>query len=124
VQNEKKLSTYEEQVMAGRLPVARGFARSADDEVRRVVIHDLMCNFRVDTQAIGRRFGLDFERYFADDLELLEEPVREGLATVRPGSIEATPVGELLIRNIAMCFDRYQREKHDAEARPVFSRTV
>jgi len=40
------------------------------------------------------------------------------------GRIEATPVGELFVRNLAMCFDRYQREKHDAESRPLFSRTV
>jgi oxygen-independent coproporphyrinogen-3 oxidase len=124
VQNEKKLSTYEERVTAGQLPVARGLARSADDEVRRAVIHDLMCNFHVDTAEIGRRFGVDFGRYFAADLALLEEPAREGLVSVRPGRIEATPTGELLIRNIAMCFDRYQREKHAAESRPVFSRTV
>lgn len=124
VQNEKKLSTYEAQVMAGRLPVARGLARSEDDEVRRAVIHDLMCNFHVDTAEIARRFGVDFDRYFAADLELLREPAREGLVSVRPGRIEATPVGELLIRNIAMCFDRYQREKHASESRPVFSRTV
>ena len=30
----------------------------------------------------------------------------------------------LFVRNLAMCFDRYQREKHGTEARPVFSRTV
>ena len=39
-------------------------------------------------------------------------------------AIEATPIGELFVRNLAMCFDRYQREKHAAEAAPVFSRTV
>ncbi len=124
VQNEKKLSTYEELVTAGRLPVNRGFARSADDEVRRAVIHDLMCNFRVDTAEIARRFRVDFGSYFAPDLELLRAPEREGLVTISEGSIDATPTGELLIRNLAICFDRYQREKHDAESRPVFSRTV
>ncbi|MEX1186832.1 MAG: oxygen-independent coproporphyrinogen III oxidase [Gemmatimonadaceae bacterium] len=124
VQNEKKLSTYEERIRAGRLPVMRGVARSADDEVRRAVIHELMCNFRVDTADISRRFGLDFASYFADDLALLADHEREGLVQLGHGRIEATPVGELFVRNLAMCFDRYQREKHDAESRPVFSRTV
>jgi len=123
-QNEKKLSTYREAVGAGRLPVARGVLRSADDEVRRAVIHELMCNFRVDTAAIGRRYGLDFERYFADDLALLRAEEAQGLARILPGRIEATPTGELFVRNLAMCFDRYMREKHAGEARPVFSRTV
>lgn len=124
VQNEKKLSTYEERIRAGQLPVTRGVARSLDDEVRRTVIHELMCNFRVDTADISRRFGLDFGTYFADDLALLAASAREGLVKIGDGRIEATPVGELFVRNLAMCFDRYQREKHDAESRPVFSRTV
>ena len=83
-----------------------------------------MCNFRVDTADISRRFGLDFGTYFADDLALLAASEREGLVKISDGRIEATPVGELFVRNLAMCFDRYQREKHDAESGPVFSRTV
>ena len=124
VQNEKKLSTYEERVRAGQLPVMRGVARTADDEIRRTVIHELMCNFRVDTSDISRRFGIDFATYFADDLALLVASERDGLVAIGDADIKATPVGELFVRNLAMCFDRYQREKHDADSRPVFSRTV
>lgn len=124
VQNEKKLSTYEARIRAGELPVTRGVVRTADDEVRRTVIHELMCNFRVDTADISRRFGLDFATYFADDLALLAALEREGLVRIAGERVEATPVGELFVRNLAMCFDRYQREKHAAESRPVFSRTV
>jgi oxygen-independent coproporphyrinogen-3 oxidase len=124
VQNEKKLSRYGEAIAAGRLPVARGVMRTPDDEVRRAVIHELMCNFRVDTAAIARAFALDFDAYFAEDLALVAACEGEGLARLRPGSVEATPTGELFIRNLAMCFDRYQREKHAAAERPVFSRTV
>ena len=124
VQNEKKLSTYEEAINAGRLPVARGVRRSADDEVRRTVIHELMCNFRIDTAAISRQYAIDFGSYFAEDLALLAAHEAEGMVRITPGSIEATPTGELFVRNLAICFDRYQRERHDAESRPVFSRTV
>jgi len=124
VQNEKKLSTYEEMIAAGKLPVARGIARSADDTLRLKVIHELMCNFRIDTRAIEREFGIDFDAYFADDLALLAAHEREGMVRVTPVRIKATPVGELFIRNLAMCFDRYQRERHAAAERPVFSRTV
>lgn len=124
VQNEKKLSTYEKSVLAGQLPVARGVARTADDDVRRTVIHELMCNFQLDIPAIESQYGIAFASYFAEDLALLESHVREGLAVVTPSRISVTPVGELIVRNIAMCFDRYMREKHAADAKPVFSRTV
>jgi oxygen-independent coproporphyrinogen-3 oxidase len=124
VQNEKKLSTYEEAVSAGVLPVARGIARTADDDVRRKVIHELMCNFRVDIGAIEREYGIDFHAYFAGDLSELEVHEREGMARLTDTAIEATAVGELFVRNHAMCFDRYQRERHANAERPVFSRTV
>lgn len=124
VQNEKKLSTYEAAITAGRLPVARGVRRTHDDEIRRTVIHALMCNFRIDTAAIARQYGIDFASYFADDIALLAPHEAGGMVRVTPERIEATPMGELFVRNLAICFDRYQREKHDAEAQPVFSRTV
>ena len=110
VQNEKKLSTYEECITSGRLPVVRGYARSADDDVRREVIHDLMCNFRVDMRVIEQRHGIRFREYFAEDLALLEDHEREGMVRVQGNQVVATAVGELFVRNLAMCFDRYQRE--------------
>lgn len=124
VQNTKKLSVYQSELAAGRLPVARGVARSRDDEIRRDLIHELMCNFRVDTTAIAARYGIDFADYFAEDLGMLAPYGQEGLVRMEGGVIEAMPVGELFVRNLAMCFDRYQREKHAAESGPVFSRTV
>lgn len=124
VQNEKKLSAYESTLRAGRLPVARGLVRSEDDEVRREVIHQVMCNFSVDMAEVERRHSLCFRDYFAEDLRLVSALEGEGLVRVRGSRIEATPAGELLIRNVAMCFDRYQRERHAAGERPMFSRTV
>lgn len=124
IQNEKKLSVYGERVRAGELPVARGVRRSADDEVRRTVIHQLMCNFRIDCDTIACEYAIDFATYFADDLALLAEYEGEGLVEVTPTAITATPIGELFVRNLAMCFDRYQRDAHAADGHPVFSRTV
>lgn len=124
VQNHKKLSLYEQAIAAGTLPVERGRARTEDDEARRAIIHDLMCNFRVDFAPIERRFGLRFRERFAEDLARLAAEEREGLVEIGEDSIRATPAGELFVRNIAMAFDRYWREKHETSARPVFSRTV
>jgi len=104
--------------------VARGVARTADDDIRRTVIHELMCNFRVDMVAIERAYGIDFHDYFAADLGELERHAREDMVRVGDRMIEATAVGELFVRNLAMCFDRYQRERHANAERPVFSRTV
>jgi oxygen-independent coproporphyrinogen-3 oxidase len=78
----------------------------------------------VDIGAIEREYGIDFHAYFAGDLAELEVHEREGMARLTDTAIEATAVGELFVRNLAMCFDRYQRERHANAERPVFSRTV
>jgi oxygen-independent coproporphyrinogen-3 oxidase len=124
VQNLKKLSQYENAVNGGALPVERGIVRTADDDVRRHVIHELMCNFRIDIPAVEKAYGLDFAAYFAEDLRRLGEHEATGMVTVAPDRIEATPQGELFIRNLAMCFDKYWRDKHEGADKPVFSRTV
>ncbi len=46
-QNTKKLSEYYPAIDAGRFPIERGYRLDADDHVRRFVITNLMCNFRV-----------------------------------------------------------------------------
>jgi len=124
VQNVKKLSEYQNLIEAGRLPVARGVARNDDDEIRRHVIHELMCNFRVDISAVQERYEIDFRDYFAPDLEELRVHEIEGMVRLDNGCIEATAVGELFVRNLALCFDRYWREKHKDNDGKVFSRTV
>ncbi|MFN8179200.1 MAG: oxygen-independent coproporphyrinogen III oxidase [bacterium] len=124
VQNEKKLSEYRDMVGAGRLPVMRGVVRTRDDEIRSWVIHELMCNARVEVREVEERFALEFASYFAEDLRRLRAPENEALVTVGDQRIEATPVGELFLRNLAMCFDRFWREKHEKSEKPVFSRTV
>lgn len=123
-QNEKKLSRYRDMVDAGRLPAVRGIVRSRDDEIRADVIHRLMCNFVIDIGAVEVLWGIDFRDTFARDLELLVPYQEEGLVLVEDESIRATTTGELFVRNLAMCFDRYMREKHAGEKEPVFSRTV
>jgi oxygen-independent coproporphyrinogen III oxidase len=123
-QNYKKISTYTEAIQKGELPIERGVLLRGEDALRRHVIHELMCNFRLDKRAVEKQFGIDFDATFAVDLARLAPLVEEGLATVSTDFIEATPVGELFVRNVAMCFDTYWRDKHEQGDQPVFSRTV
>ena len=123
-QNAKKLSRYREALAAGRLPVEKGIVRSADDRIRADVIAALMCNGSVDIPQVEADHSISFREYFARDLEDLRAAATEGLVVVEDHRIQATETGELLIRNLAMCFDRYFREKHAGSTAPVFSRTV
>jgi oxygen-independent coproporphyrinogen-3 oxidase len=121
-QNTKKLSTYYRMLDAGRFPIERGFRLDGDDLLRRHVIQQLMCNFRVEPRSVEARFRIDFAAYFEAELRELAELSADGLVTVSDDAIEVTPSGRLLVRNVCMCFDRYLRAK--SAQQPVFSRTV
>jgi oxygen-independent coproporphyrinogen III oxidase len=123
-QNVKKLPAYYAAIDAGRFPVERGYLLTPDDEIRRFMIGELMCNFFVDRRAVASRFGIDFTTYFAPELEALAAPgglVDNGFLRINDGALEVTDEGRLFVRNICMQFDTYLPGHN---SRPVFSRTI
>ena len=123
-QNFRDLRSWETALNAGRLPIWRGLALSADDRIRSEVIAQLMCNGQVAFAPLERRYGIEFASYFREPLECLEMHLNDGLVRIDPQSLTVTPAGRLLVRSVAMCFDRYlQTPPQDAETRP-FSAVV
>jgi oxygen-independent coproporphyrinogen-3 oxidase len=106
-QNEKTIDRYTQAIAAGRLPIARGIVLDADDRLRRQVISDLICHFRLDVRSIERRFAVDFADYFGPELTELSTMEQDGLLRIEPDMIEVQPAGKLLIRNVCMAFDKY-----------------
>ncbi len=123
-QNEKKLSTYYQALDAGRLPIDRGYRLDDDDRVRQWVIRQLMCNFGVDKREVGKRFGIEFDDYFAESLTSLDEERAAGFVDESAERFAVTEPGRFFVRNVCMAFDRYLAAKRQAAERPVFSRTV
>jgi oxygen-independent coproporphyrinogen-3 oxidase len=106
-QNVRTLDDYYARIDAGELPVFRGIELSRDDELRRDVITQLICNFALNMDQVGRQWGIDFGSYFAAELARLDVMVRDGLLSIEDSMINVLPAGRLLIRNICMVFDRY-----------------
>ena len=126
VQNLKKLPAYYAAIDAGHLPVERGYELDADDRVRQHVIREIMCNARLDFATVEQRFGVEFERDFADALAVLSAPggpIEDGLLVRTPGGLVVTPLGRPFVRVVAMAFDRHLT-RTTAGPTPVFSRTV
>ena len=119
-QNYKDMQEYEKALDEGRLPVERGVKLSEKDILRKEVIMGLMNNLRLDFEGIEKRFGIEFGAYFANELESLREYEELGLIQITPSSIETSPTGGMLIRNIAMVFDTYLQ--NDTTKR--FSKTI
>jgi oxygen-independent coproporphyrinogen-3 oxidase len=121
VQNVKTLDKYYEALDERRLPVMRGIALEDDDLLRRDVIQKLMCEFRLDYPGIERRHGIRFGERFATELAALAPLAADGLVTLAADSLEVTPRGRMLVRTVAMVFDRHLRE---ARERATYSRVI
>ncbi|MGD8234110.1 oxygen-independent coproporphyrinogen III oxidase [Vibrio sp. TRT 1302] len=110
-QNQKELKKYYAQVNDQRHALWKGVALDSDDLLRREVIKQLICNFKLDKTQIESEFGVNFNTYFKEDLGLLQTFINDELVEVDDQEIRVTLRGRLLIRNICMCFDKYLRAK-------------
>jgi oxygen-independent coproporphyrinogen-3 oxidase len=122
LQNARGLPEYFAAVEAGRIPVTRGVRLTRDDRIRRDVINRLMCHGFLSPDEIEAAHGISFEPYFADELVALEGLIDDGLLEISASGYRVTPVGQRLIRNVAMTFDAYRR--HPAPEGPRYSQTV
>ena len=122
-QNPRDLQSWQDALDAGRLPVFRGMRLSEDDQLRADLIQALMCHGSVPIDALERRYAIDFADYFAEALRKLRPLAEDGLVRIERHRIVATARGRLLLRNIAMCFDRYL-DSPSPVAAPRFSRAI
>ena len=122
-QNPRDLVSWQGAIDDGRLPVFRGMRLSEDDQLRADLIQRLMCQGEVPIAALERRYAIDFDVYFADAMQRLLPLVADGLVRIEPDRIKVTSQGRLLLRNIAMCFDRYLDQSVTVTA-PRFSRAI
>ncbi|WP_373740273.1 oxygen-independent coproporphyrinogen III oxidase [Neisseria sp.] len=121
IQNQRDIDAYYADIDAGRLPVMRGYRLNRDDLLRRTVIQDLMCRFSLDFANYEDIFDIRFAEYFQTELADLRQLAGLGLLRLAPNSLEVTPKGRFLIRNIAMVFDYHLRHK---ETKVTYSQTV
>jgi oxygen-independent coproporphyrinogen-3 oxidase len=119
-QNEKSLEAYYARLMQGELPITRGIVLGYDDFVRREVIQSLMCNFRIWWPEIEARHGIVASSYFADALAELAPMHEAGAIRIHDDGIDVLPKGRLLVRAVAMAFDRYL--KHAPSSGATYSK--
>jgi oxygen-independent coproporphyrinogen-3 oxidase len=89
--------------------------------LRRAVIQALMCHFELSMKSFEIAHLVDFRSYFADELADLRQMEAAGLVKVEGEWISVQPAGRLLVRAIAMVFDRYLRADRE---RTRYSRVI
>ena len=112
-QNYRTLDEYYDALDRGDLPVMRGLELTADDLLRRSIIQALMCHFELSIESIEIAHLIDFKSYFAAELADLAEMEKAGLLTIDDQWITVEPKGRILVRVIAMVFDRYLRSDRE-----------
>jgi oxygen-independent coproporphyrinogen-3 oxidase len=123
-QNAHKLKDWGDKVEAGVLPVERGASVTEEDVLRRFVINRVMCLLRLDLKEVEERFGPVSRKAIETDLKAgVQELQDDGLVTFDGSLLRVTPLGQLLVRNVAMLFDAYL-PRHAKDKSPTFSRTV
>ena len=109
-QNNHDLPAWEVSIDAGQLAITKGVNLSRDDRIRRWVIGQLICQFRLDRQQFAAEWQEDFDSYFADELGRLKPMMADELIGDDGRVLQVEPAGRLLIRAICQIFDFYRKE--------------
>ncbi|HRG62021.1 MAG TPA: oxygen-independent coproporphyrinogen III oxidase [Burkholderiales bacterium] len=112
-QSAKDLDSYYNFINNSQLPILRGMMLNQDDIIRRDIIQQIMCQFKLDFNQVANKYQLDFAEYFAAELADLPALVELGLITLNATNLEVSSKGRFLIRNIAVVFDKYLRQRQD-----------
>ncbi|MGB9664296.1 MAG: oxygen-independent coproporphyrinogen III oxidase [Ignavibacteria bacterium] len=120
-QNFKTEKEYFRAIDDEKLPIFKGYRLKEDDQIRRKVIMNLMCNFELKLDEIENEFQINFKDYFKNSLSQLLDMSEEGLIEMNSTEIKVTEMGRLLIRNIAMKFDGFIERQQD---QMKYSRTI
>lgn len=122
-QNYRDIPSWEKAVNERGVATMRGYRLSEDDEIRREVISRLLCHTVIVKDEISKQFGIEFDEYFAPELERLKVPEADGLVVLDRKEIRTAWLGRIFIRNLAMVFDPYL-EKQQLDSKPLFSKTL
>ncbi len=106
-QNSVTTMEYENLIESDTLPIRKGIVVDDDDLLRAEVIQALMCYDELIYDEFDKEHGTDFRRYFETEVRRLEPLAKDDLIELDDAGIRITPKGRLLLRNIAMTFDRY-----------------
>ena len=99
-QNEADERRWLAAVEAGRLPIARGRALTAEDRLRGALIERVMCDATIDLADVP-------PAVVADAAPRIDRLVADGLLRRDTGRVTVTEAGRPFLRHFAACFDAF-----------------
>ncbi len=113
-QNVRDEETYFKMIDEDQLPLMRGLTLTKDDLLRRDLINQLICNFKLDMRAFGSKHAIQFADYFNYELDKLATMQNDRLLQIENSILTVLPAGRLLIRNICMVFDAHLKDNRES----------
>ncbi len=110
VQNNAATTNYIKSITSGDWSAAKGFSLGIADQVRARAIETLMCDFRIDLEALTAIYG-DFAKPVQADCERLAVSY-QGFVTLNNDRFVILPEGRALTRIIAAGFDAFNAPNH------------
>ena len=82
---------------------------TVEDQLRKEIINSLMSNYYLNKGKIEKKFSLNFDQYFKNELSNLLTFKNNNLLILNKKEIFVTPLGVYAIRHIASVFDQYRQ---------------
>jgi oxygen-independent coproporphyrinogen-3 oxidase len=118
VQNTTQVGDYRRRIEAGSFAIQRGRRLTAEDRLRRDVIERIMCDFRVDLDAVAGRHGLRSE-FFSDELRRLSALTQDGIVRIEGAVVSLEEAYWSLARTVASVFDAYLQPEEQRHAAAI-----
>lgn len=122
IQNVKRLDQYYQHLDNNKLPIAKGYVLTRDDELRRYIINTLLCSFELSFEDLQTRFDVNFFEYFSDTQEAISHLIDDRLIEISNNKLVIKPKGRILARSVCKLFDAYARTDVSLSSR--FSRII
>lgn len=122
VQNIKNIKEYMECIEQDRLPIAKGYTLSNQEQITRTVIEQLMCNYSIDWSELAQFLSISKEdilstiRYNTSELDDFQ---KDGIIKFNDNGIRVTDEGKLFVRNVAASLDFLMENSTKQFSKPV-----
>ncbi|MCD8044600.1 MAG: oxygen-independent coproporphyrinogen III oxidase [Tannerellaceae bacterium] len=122
IQNSKDLFTYIHAIENGTFAVERGYVLNREQQITRLVIQTLMCNYFLDMEEIAAKVGLPLHAVKSctawNDAKL-QQFAADNIIEYTNHTIRITPQGTLFVRNVAASLDKLMQESVKSYSKPV-----
>ena len=101
------LNVYKKSISEGNFAIAKNFKLNQEDKIRRECNFALQCNQELDISAIEKKYKLNFNSFFAFEMEKLKVFQDKKLLEFKQNKILVTTTGRYFVRHICQVFDTF-----------------